>query len=224
MTIACYARKSSSIANDSIDHQLDMMKSYLNQKKEFSGADIICFVDDGLSGITVDRPQFQLMLTKVRERLIDVIVVKDLSRLGRNYLDICKLTDSIFPFMGVRLIAISDNYDSNIKQQTLIDLGTAFKAILNEYYIIETSEKIQASNVARIRSGQFLGSLPYGYYRVDRYTVKIDEHKAAIVRKIFDMFLQGKTVSQITGILNSENADNKSWNVQTIRKMLNSEC
>ena len=224
MTVACYARKSNDNVNESISHQLDIINSYLLENKEFLGADILYYTDDGQSGISTDRPQFQELLTKVRERLIDVIVVKDLSRLSRNYLDVCKLTDSIFPFMGVRLIAIADNYDSNVKQQTLIDLGTAFKAILDEYYVIENSEKVRAAFDAKIRSGQFIGSMPYGYYRADKYTAVIDEKKADIVTDIFDMFVQGKSTSQIAGILNSVNADNRSWNVYAIRRIIKSEC
>lgn len=224
MIIACYARKSSCKENDSIIHQLDIMRSYISSKKELSGADILFYTDDGHSGISADRPQFQELLTKVRERLIDVIVVKDLSRLGRNYLDVCKLTDSIFPFMGVRLIAIADNYDSAVKQQTLIDLGTAFKAILDEYYVIETSEKLKSSARARIIEGQFLGSLPYGYNRVDKHTVTIDEPKADIVRSIFEMYIQGKTCSQIAGELNSLHRDEKVWTNIYVGKVLSNEC
>ena len=87
MTIACYARKSSKKLNDSIEHQLSIINGYISSQKEFSGADILYYLDDGVSGITTDREQFQNLLTGVRKREIDVIVVKDLSRLGRNYLD-----------------------------------------------------------------------------------------------------------------------------------------
>lgn len=84
---------------------------------------------------------FQELLAKVRMREIDIIIVKDLSRLGRNYLDVCRLTDSIFSFIKVRLIAVSENYDSQYRQVNIMDLPTAFKSVLNEYYVMESSKK-----------------------------------------------------------------------------------
>lgn len=200
------------------------MENFISSKKEFFEADIIRLADIGKSGVTTERPEFQKLLTKVRERTIDVVIVKDLSRLARNYLDICKLTDSIFPFMGVRLIAIADNYDSDVKQQTLIDLGTAFKSILDEYYVIQTSEKIRASAKTRISSGQLLGSMPYGYDRVDKYTAAINEKQAVIIRKVFDLFTNGKSASQIAGTLNTEYSEEKVWTSNSVRRILRCEC
>ena len=97
-------RKSNSKKNDSIENQISIIRSYIDEQKDFQGAEIVQFIDDGFSGINVNRNAFQELLSKVRMREIDVIVVKDLSRLGRNYLDVCRLTDSILPFMKVRLM------------------------------------------------------------------------------------------------------------------------
>ena len=117
MTVACYARKSSDKSSDSIQHQLSIMRKYIEDNDELKSSDILEFTDNGFSGIDMNRDAFQDLLASVRMREIDVILVKDLSRLGRNYLDVCKLTESIFPFMGVRLIAVADNYDSNNKSR-----------------------------------------------------------------------------------------------------------
>lgn len=156
MTIACYARKSNEKKNDSVENQLSIIRSYIKRQKEFLDAEILQFSDDGFSGIDINRDAFQELLSKVRQRGVDVIVVKDLSRLGRNYLDVCKLTDSILPFMGVRLIAVSENYDSKYRQRNTMDLPTTFKAVLNEYYVVESSEKIRKSFRMRIRNGEFI--------------------------------------------------------------------
>jgi len=108
MTVACYARKSTDKINDSIENQFLMIDDYISHQQELKDSKVLHFSDDGFTGINMQRDAFQELLAKVRQREIDVIIVKDLSRLGRNYLDVCKLTESIFPFMKIRLIAISD--------------------------------------------------------------------------------------------------------------------
>ncbi|MDE5557446.1 MAG: recombinase family protein [Ruminococcus sp.] len=157
MTIACYARKSNNKDNDSIENQLSIIRNYISHQTDLKSAEILQFSDNGASGINLNRDAFQELLSKVRMREIDVVVVKDLSRLGRNYLDVCKLTDSIFPFMKVRLIAISENYDSKYRMINSIDLPTAFKSVLNEYYAMETSEKIRNSYRQRIKKANLQG-------------------------------------------------------------------
>lgn len=226
MTIACYARKSNEKKNDSVENQLSIIRSYINRQKDLQDAEILQFSDDGFSGIDVNRDAFQDLLSKVRQREVDVIVVKDLSRLGRNYLDVCKLTDSIFPFMGVRLIAVSENYDSNYQQRNTMDLPTAFKAVLNEYYVVESSEKIQKSCRIRIRNGEFISGVSYGYFLSDKYTPLIDEEKAEIVRKIFQLFLDGNSILNIARLLNEQQIPTSSgvkWTYSIIRHTLRNE-
>ena len=162
MKIACYARKSNDKENDSIENQIAIINSYINSQKDFQGAEIIHFTDNGFSGIDLNRDAFQELLSKVRMREIDVVIVKDFSRLGRNYLDVCKLTDSIFPFMKVRLISISENYDSKYRQMNTMDLPTAFRSVLNEYYVMESSKKIRNSFREKTKSGKFMSGVSYG--------------------------------------------------------------
>ena len=226
MTIAYYARKSNEKKTDSIENQLSIIDDYIRSQKEFSGADIIKFSDSGFTGINLERDQFQELLSKVRQREIDVIAVKDFSRLGRNYLDVCKLADRIFPFMNVRLISVSENYDSKYKPQNYIDLGTAFKAVLNEYYVIESSDKIQKSCRMRIRQGEFMGYISYGYKLSDKYTPVINEEQAKIVREIFDMYIGGTTIHDIAGILNKRGIKTNrgaKWNSISLRWVLKNE-
>lgn len=226
MIIACYARKSNNKQNDSIENQFSIMQSYIESQKDLQYADILWFSDDGYSGISMDRDAFQELLSKIRQREIDVVIVKDLSRLGRNYLDVCKLMDSIFPFMNVRLIAISEKYDSKYCQGGVMNLPAAFKSVLNEYYALECSEKLKKSCKARIRNGKFCGSIAYGYFLSDQSVPVIDEEKAAIVREVFQLYLDGCSSLDIARALNQRglltNAGRK-WTVGTINKMLRNE-
>lgn len=227
MRIACYARKSNHKETDSIENQLSIMREYIGTQPDLSECEIIEFADSGCSGIDMEREAFQELLALVRQRQIDVIIVKDLSRLGRNYLDISKLVDSIFPFMKVRLIAISDNYDSNQCRRSALDLNVAVKSILNEYYVEESSEKIHQSSKARIRQGEFIGSfVPYGYERKDRYTMVIVPEEAAVVREIFQRYLDGQSSVQIAWDLNLREIPtkkNRKWSPCTILKLLKNE-
>lgn len=226
MKIACYIRKSNSKKNDSIENQISIIQSYINKQKDFQKAEIIKFIDDGFSGISLNRTAFQELLAKVRMREIDIIIVKDLSRLGRNYLDVCKLTDSIFPFMKVRLIAVSENYDSKYRQVNIMDLPTAFKSVLNEYYVMESSKKIRNVYREKIKNGEFVSKVPYGYILKNSFTPIIDEKKAEIVRRIFALCLDGKSTLDITKILNKNEiptSENSKWTSGSVRGILKNE-
>ena len=226
MKIACYARKSNDKENDSIENQIAIINSYINSQKDFQGAEIIHFTDNGFSGIDLNRDAFQELLSKVRMREIDVVIVKDFSRLGRNYLDVCKLTDSIFPFMKVRLISISENYDSKYRQMNTMDLPTAFRSVLNEYYVMESSKKIRNSFKEKTKSGKFMSGVSYGYVLKDRYTPVIDEEKAKIVREIFKLCIEGKSTLDIARTLNERkvpSSRNVKWTADAIRKILRNE-
>jgi DNA invertase Pin-like site-specific DNA recombinase len=161
MTIAYYSRLSSE-KNDniSVENQTAIIEEFVKSNSDFCGANILHFVDSGFSGITMNRPNFQQMLTKVRARMIDVVIVKDFSRLSRNYLDVCRLSESIFPFMKVRLIAVSDCYDSNREDCNTSTIAVAFKAILSEFHVLETSDKLLKTYKQKILDGGFYGSLP----------------------------------------------------------------
>ena len=230
MKIACYARKSNDKENDSIVNQFSIMENYIAKQTDLSGKEIIRFSDDGFSGINTNRDDFQELLSRIRSREIDCIVVKDLSRLGRNYLDVIKLTDSIFPFMGIRVISISDGYDSKYKSDSEIDLPLAFKAILNEFYVTELSDKQKKSYAHRIRNGALYGKLSFGYFYGEKSNegrhnraVLIDEKKAEIVREMFALCLCGKSTLDITRTLNEREISSpggKQWGISTVSRML----
>lgn len=226
MTVACYVRKSNDKENDSIENQIAIINNYINRQKDLKYAEIIQFRDIGASGLNLNRDAFQELLKEIRMRKIDVVIVKDLSRLGRNYLDICKLTDSIFPFMKVRLIAVSENYDSKHRTPNSMDLPTALRSVLNEYYVLEASKKVRNSCISRIRNGEFIGSVPYGYTLKDKFTPVIENEKAEIVREIFNLYLEKNTYIDVARALNKRKLltnGNAKWTPECIRRILKDE-
>lgn len=226
MTVACYVRKSNDKENDSIENQIAIINNYINRQKDLKYAEIIQFRDIGASGLNLNRDAFQELLKEIRMRKIDVVIVKDFSRLGRNYLDICKLTDSIFPFMKVRLIAVSENYDSKHRTPNSMDLPTALRSVLNEYYVLEASKKVRNSCISRIRNGEFIGSVPYGYTLKDKFTPVIEIEKAEIVREIFNLYLEKNTYIDVARALNKRKLltnGNAKWTPECIRRILKDE-
>ncbi len=226
MKVACYARTSADLHTDSIENQFAIIEQCIRSKPDLQGAEILRFADNGQSGIDTERTAFQELLAKVRQRSVGCIVVKDFSRLGRNYLDICKLTESILPFMGVRLISVGENYDSDEKTANAVDLSMAFKSVLNEYYVIETSEKLRHSCRMRIENGDYIGHVPYGYQRRDKKTIIINEERAAVVREIFSQFISGCSTLDIASGLNQKGiptCEGRKWTAAKIRLILKNE-
>ena len=163
------------------------------------------FVDDGVSGVTYDRPGFQAMLAEIEAGRVAVAIAKDLSRLGRNSALTGLYTNFTFPQNGVRFIAINDNYDTIDPNRVDNDFA-GIKNWFNEFYARDTSRKIRAVLKAKAERGERLGTrAPYGY-RKDPDTKKliVDEEAAAIVRRIFAMCASGSGPSQIARILKKE--------------------
>lgn len=162
------------------------------------------FVDDGVSGTTFARPDFQRMEAMAEAGQIGTIVVKDLSRFGRNYLEVGQYLEIKYPTLGIRFIAIQENVD------TASNTGTElmpFSNIFNEWYAAQTSKKIRAVWASKAANGKRVGStVPYGYVKDanDREIWHIDEPAAAVVRKIFDLCLAGNGPQEIARVLEAE--------------------
>ena len=162
------------------------------------------FCDDGYSGINFNRPGFAALLEEIEAGRVENLLVKDLSRLGRNYLQVGYYTEILFPKKGVRFIAVNNNVDS--ANPTDNDF-TPFLNIMNEYYAKDTSNKIKAVFKSRMKDGlRCSGSIPYGYKRTngDKQTLVVDEAAAEIVRKIFRLASQGIGVTAIAEMLTEE--------------------
>ena len=193
------------------DEQAGESNSILNQKKyleEYARQkgmrNIRHFYDDGYSGINFNRPGFAALLEEIEAGRVETLLVKDLSRLGRNYLQVGYYTEILFPKKGVRFIAINNNVDSATPQDNDF---TPFLNIMNEYYAKDTSNKIKAVFKSRMKDGlRCSGSIPYGYKRTngDKQTLVVDEPAAEIVRKIFRLASQGVGVTAIAEMLTEE--------------------
>ena len=193
------------------DEQAGESNSILNQKKyleEYARQkgmrNIRHFYDDGYSGINFNRPGFAALLEEIEAGRVETLLVKDLSRLGRNYLQVGYYTEILFPKKGVRFIAVNNNVDS--ANPTDNDF-TPFLNIMNEYYAKDTSNKIKAVFKSRMKDGlRCSGSIPYGYKRTngDKQTLVVDEPAAEIVRKIFRLASQGVGVTALAEMLTEE--------------------
>ena len=162
------------------------------------------FTDDGISGTTFDRKGFKSMIDEVMEGNIATIIVKDMSRFGRDYLKVGYYTEIMFVEKGVRFIAINNNIDS--ANQTDSDF-TPFLNIMNEWYARDASRKINAVFASRMESGlRCSGAIPYGYYRKpdDKQTLYVDEEAAKVVKRIFDMVVQGYSYADISRVFHEE--------------------
>ena len=193
------------------DEQAGESNSILNQKKyleEYARQkgmrNIRHFCDDGYSGVSFNRPGFAALLEEIEAGRVENLLVKDLSRLGRNYLQVGYYTEILFPKKGVRFIAVNNNVDS--ANATDNDF-TPFLNIMNEWYAKDTSNKIKAVFKSRMKDGlRCSGSIPYGYKREpgDKQTLIVDEPAAEVVRKIFRLVCQGVTTTGIAEILTKE--------------------
>ena len=190
--------------SNSIVHQKEILAKYA---KEHGFTNIEFYVDDGFSGTNFNRPDFQRMMADADEGKISTVIVKDMSRFGRDYIMVGYYTEIYFSNLNIRFIAINDNVDSNI--QTENDL-TPFKNVFNEWYARDTSKKIRAVFKAKGNSGKHLTTNPpFGYKKDpnDKDKWIIDEEAAATVRRIFQMFVDGYRISEIGHKLTEEKVE-----------------
>ena len=187
----------------SITGQRELLRDYISQHPELR--EYAIRIDDGFSGSTFERQGFQKMIEDVKAGRTDCIVVKDLSRFGRNYLDAGEYIEKIFPFLGVRFIAVNDNYDSLGEKKSSDDLIIPFKNLINEAYCRDISMKIRSQLEIKRKNGQFLGSFAaFGYLKdeQDKNKLVVDQYAADIVRDIFKWKLEGISPQDIADALN----------------------
>ena len=191
--------------SQSIGNQRKVVMEYLSGSAELSGYPVLEFIDDGLTGTNTDRPQFQAMIEAARRGEVSCIVVKDLSRFGRNYLDVGDYLEHIFPFLGVRIVAVNDGYDSQKYIGMTGGMDVAFRNFMYENYSRDLSIKVRSAMQARMKDGRFVNHVPYGYRKhpSDKHQMVPDEETAPIVREIFLSIIAGKSTSQIAKELNA---------------------
>jgi len=193
--------------SNSIASQRQLIKDYIYSSDEFVEMQSLEFIDDGCSGTNFNRPGIKQLLEAVKNGEIECIIVKDFSRFGRQYLEVSKYIEQIFPYLGVRFIAINDNYDSNNHKGTTAEIDVALRNMINAMYSRDISKKMKSAKQTKIKQGIFANAYPiYGYKKdnIDKKQLLIDEPAAAVVRKIFQLALDGNTAFQIAIKLNNE--------------------
>ena len=222
--------------SESVQNQRTLLMQYIKENKFNFVAE---YVDDGVSGTSFDRPAFNKMIDDIEQGKINMVITKDLSRLGRNYVQSGYYTETYFPEHNVRYIAILDNIDTALDSANN-DIAP-FKSILNEMYAKDTSKKINSVLQSKRNNGEYLGTAPYGYKKdpENKYHLVIDEEAAEVVRTVFRMFLEGYGTMQIADYLseqkipipsdyNKRNRGTKSisyglWPQSTVRFILSNE-
>ena len=215
----CRLSKDDELVGDSnsIVHQKEMLAKYA---KEHGFTNTEFYVDDGYSGTNFNRPDFQRMMSDVEEGKIGTVIVKDMSRFGRDYIMVGYYTEIYFGNCNVRFIAVNDGVDSNV--QTENDL-TPFKNVFNEWYAKDTSKKIRAVFKAKGNSGKHLSSNPpFGYIKDpnDKEKWIVDEEAAETVKRIFQMFVDGMRMPEIARKLTEEKVETPQlYNLHRGRKI-----
>ena len=209
-TAALYCRLSRDDNMDTESNSIQNQKKILQKAaKEKGYADTLFFVDDGITGTTMKRPGFQKIITAIEAGYISAVFVKDLSRLGRNYIEVGKLTEEFFPEHDVRLIAVSDGVDSDEGDNEF----TPFRNIMNEWYAKDISKKRKIVNKMKGNAGIPLSQPPYGYIKNpddSRFWV-IDPEAADVVRRIYDMALEGYGLTEIANALGADGIVNPTY-------------
>lgn len=187
--------------SESIQNQRALLMQYIKENKLNFIAE---YVDDGISGTSFDRPGFNKMIEDIENGKINMVITKDLSRLGRNYVQSGYYTETYFPEHNVRYIAILDNIDTAIDSANN-DIAP-FKSILNEMYAKDTSKKINSVLQSKRKQGEYLGTAPYGYKKdpENKYHLIVDEEAAKVVKLIFEKYLKGYGTMQIADYLSEQ--------------------
>lgn len=233
------------LESDSIKNQRELIREYLTQHDGLRFVNE--YVDDGYSGTSYERPAFQRLMEDVKSGKINCIIVKDLSRLGRNYIETGRYLEKIFPFLGVRFISILDHYDSASEGNEADQIIVPFKNLINDAYCRDISTKIRSQLDVKRRNGKFIGSFAcYGYQKDPRDVNRliVDPYAADIVRMVFRMKLEGCNSQRIAEKLNEmgvlppaeykrskglnydcgyRTGNNPKWEVVSINRILTNE-
>ena len=176
-------KKGSKDESNSIENQRMLLHDYIGKQEDLFG-EIVEYVDDGYTGTNFDRPEFERLLKALQERKIDCIVVKDFSRLGRNFVETGQYLEQVFPLFGVRFIAINDNYDS-LNSQSRDGMLVPIKSMINEMYSKDLSQKIQSCFRSKEARGEIYTPVPFGYKKDQKNHLVLDEEVSDVVVRIF---------------------------------------
>ena len=192
------------IESNCIGSQRELLRNYVKEQSDIQIFDI--YVDDGYSGSNFDRPEFKRMTKDIEEGKVNCVIVKDLSRFGREYIEAGRFIQKIYPALNVRFIAITDSYDSKTADMTDSSLVIPIKNFVNDSYCRDISGKVRSHQQIKRENGDFIGAFaPYGYCKdpEDKNHLVIDAYAADIVRKIFAWKIEGLSLGAIAKKLNT---------------------
>jgi len=213
LSIGLYMRISQDDGRDescSITNQRAIIQSRIDSQSEFSGVQKIEYIDDGVSGSRSDRDAYQRMLKDIRRGAVDCIIVKDLSRIGRNLIDVDDLLMNYFVMWGVRFISINDGYDSYTNP--LSNLELAVINLANQHYNRYLAIKSMSAKLTKMKHGEYLSLPPFGYKKseTEKNKLVVDEEAAEYVRLIFSLAVNGVRTVEIAKTLNAQDIPSPS--------------
>lgn len=197
--------------SDSIGTQFDIIDDYIAHNDDITFVDR--YSDDGWSGTNFDRPDFMRLMEDIKKGKINCVIVKDLSRLGRNYILVGQYLEMIFPMLNIRFISVNDRIDSIKDPASINNALVSFKNVMNDEYCRDISNKVRSSLDRKRSKGEFIGSFAsYGYMKDpdDHHHLIVDPVAAEVVKNIFDWFLQGMSIIGIAKRLNHMGIPNPS--------------
>lgn len=244
MKTAIYTRLSTKDIRDrkdstALETQRKMLENFVNEKPDL--ALMACYTDNGETGMHFKRPGFTKLMEDIASGLVECLVVKDLSRLGRNHIDVGNYIENVFSSYGLRFISVNDRYDSEDPNCGNDILIVALKNLMNEVYALDISRKSMSALEVKQREGKFIGNYAaYGYLKSpdDKNKIIVDEEAAPIVRDIFKWRLEGMGIVAITrklnelnipspssyryskGIIKDERLSKCVWQIMTVKNIL----
>ncbi len=196
--------------SNSIKNQRGILREYVKKHLDTAKYGVREFVDDGYSGSSMNRPAVQELLALARTGRVYAILVKDLSRFARNYIEAGNYTEKIFPYIGVRFISVNDQYDSDRLSNRMPGIDMAFKGILHDYYCKELSQKLKTVRKLQMKKGKsIMAKPPYGYQKSgeEKGLLVVDREAASVVQMIFEAYLEGMSAYKIAQELNKKGID-----------------
>lgn len=192
--------------SNSIVAQRQIIQRHIASIPSLAAFEQMEFCDDGFSGTNFERPDFQRMIALIREGKIGCVIVKDLSRFGRDYLEVGDYLEHIFPFLGIRMVSVNDHYDSDNYLGNTAGMDVAFRNLIYDYYSKDLSKKVKSGMRVKQKNGGYVSCCLYGYKVLSnqKHKMVIDPETAPIVRRVFMDIIAGKATSQIARELNSE--------------------
>jgi len=237
--VAAYLRLSKedneNIESNSIVNQRELIEQYISSKSDLQIVDY--YIDDGYSGTNFNRPGFRKLLQDMKNKKINCIIVKDLSRFARSHIEADMYFENIFPALNIRFISVIENVDSFENPDSMDNLIVPFKNLLNDAYAKDLSKKVRSALLTKRLNGEFIGTTAtYGYLKdpKDKHKLIIDKDASENVIKIFNDIIEGKTASKIANELNKNKvltpyvykmkndniAIDKKWNAKMINVIL----